>query len=190
MGVEYGTTPNASIDYVNETLTSLTASANYTVNGTSGWTAYSAPVAADSYYVRVKAVAGSSFAGTVSGGVTVTAAVSGYVLADRANPDIKAKFGVSTASDAFACLHLLISTPQGTDDFTTIIALGNYVNLPSLTIGGAAAIADKDLGTPGDAVGRDRLIVSKYNGGYDNGYALAPHRMGDKQRSRSFIPGV
>jgi hypothetical protein len=69
--------------------------------------------------------------------LTVTAYVSGdYTIADATNPDLLAKFGVSTASHAFTALHNLISAPATGDDFTTIIALGDYVDLPSLTIDG------------------------------------------------------
>ncbi|GHV61008.1 hypothetical protein AGMMS49587_04020 [Spirochaetia bacterium] len=80
-----------------------------------------------------------------------------YELVDSANPDIKVKFGVSTASDAFASLHELISTPKPGDDFTLIIALGDYIDLPALTIGGTT-IDDRALGTPGTASYHDRLL--------------------------------
>ncbi|GMO67458.1 MAG: hypothetical protein Ta2A_15660 [Treponemataceae bacterium] len=98
-----------------------------------------------------------------------------YVVADRTSPDIKAKFGVSTAKEAFAKLHLLISSPKGTDDFTKIIALGDYIDLPALTIDGIT-ITDAAI-TPGTPPfdGYDgrllRLIVvgiNSFNGKNDN----------------------
>jgi formylglycine-generating enzyme required for sulfatase activity len=56
-------------------ITGADATMEYRANGTSGWTAYSELMTAGTYYVRVKQ-AGSSFAGTVSGAVTVSAPVS------------------------------------------------------------------------------------------------------------------
>jgi hypothetical protein len=68
-----------------------------------------------------------------------------YKLVDPTNQNIKTKFGASTATEAFAKLHYLISSPIGTDDFTTIIALGDYIDLDSLPISGSVAINDVAL---------------------------------------------
>jgi hypothetical protein len=76
-----------------------------------------------------------------------------------------AKFDASTPGEAFTALHNLISFPVGTDDFTTIIALGDYIDLPSLTIGGTT-INDVDLTPHGRLL---RLMVVGINSFQANG---------------------
>ncbi|GHV90757.1 hypothetical protein AGMMS50268_12600 [Spirochaetia bacterium] len=109
-----------------------------TISGLTNGTAYT-------FTVKAKDTAGNIVAGT-----SVTATPS-YVLVDPENPDITIKFGRRrspsvplTISETFASLHELISNPQGTDDFTKIIELGDYINLVSLTINGAK-IDDQEL---------------------------------------------
>jgi hypothetical protein len=65
-------------------------------------------------------------------------------------------------TDTFTGLHNLISAPQGTDDFTTIIALGDYIDLPSLTIGGTT-ITDAEITGGADRGRLLRLIVVGIN---------------------------
>jgi hypothetical protein len=53
--------------------------------------------------------------------------------------DLKTRFGISTSgvpgvTDVFNALHDLISSPNAGDDFTTIIQLGDWIDLDSLTV--------------------------------------------------------
>ncbi|GHU15799.1 hypothetical protein FACS1894163_03840 [Spirochaetia bacterium] len=68
-----------------------------------------------------------------------------YTIADTTSSDLTVKFGRrATASvpltedmvqKTFADLHRLISNPKPGDDFAFIIRLGDYIDLPSLTVG-------------------------------------------------------
>ncbi|GHU86717.1 hypothetical protein FACS189476_00440 [Spirochaetia bacterium] len=72
----------------------------------------------------------------------------------RANPDVP--LTQSMVSLTFGDLHGLINDTGA--DFTTIIAPGDYIDLPSLTIAGYGTIYDKDLGTPGGTNYHGRLL--------------------------------
>ncbi|GMO68613.1 MAG: hypothetical protein Ta2A_16890 [Treponemataceae bacterium] len=86
-------------------------------------------------------------------------------LPDPANPDIKAKFGVSTASQAFTKLHRLISGPKGAYDFTKVIALGDYIDLPALAVAGYPIDeADTGSGSPGYAMGKINVTNDELSG--------------------------
>jgi hypothetical protein len=91
---------------------------------------------------------------------------SGYTIANASSSDLLAKFGVSTAGEAFTSLHNLISAPATGDDFTAIIALGDYIDLPSLTIAGTPAITDTELTGHGRLL---RLMVVGINSFQANG---------------------
>ncbi|GMO37007.1 MAG: hypothetical protein Ta2F_13110 [Termitinemataceae bacterium] len=77
-----------------------------------------------------------------------------YTLVPDAStlPSIAQKFGITDATKdgvetTFSALHELISAPNSGDDFTQVIKLGDYIDLPSLTVAGDAGhLADPDYG--------------------------------------------
>jgi hypothetical protein len=136
---------------------------------------------------------------TTGGQITVAVVKAGYIITpasktvtvfqytmpppanvvDPTNRDIKAKFGASTVSAAFTDLHTLINDSSA--DFTAIIQTGDYIDLPSLTIGSDPAINDAPI-TPASLpyAGYEgrllRLIVvgiNSFNG--INGNGSTPH---------------
>jgi hypothetical protein len=80
---------------------------------------------------------------TAGGQITVGVAKVGYAISPASKPvtvmftdphDLKTRFSVSTASAAFAALHTLIQVGN-----VAQIALGDYIDLPSLTVAGYPA---------------------------------------------------
>jgi hypothetical protein len=67
-------------------------------------------------------------------------------------------------ADTFTSLHNLISAPQGTDNFATIIRLGDYNDLPSLTIGSEPVINDVDLSPHGRLLRLMVVGINSFNG--------------------------
>ncbi len=93
---------------------------------------------------------------------------SGYSLGTP-SPDLKSYFGILTSGTAgvtevFNALHSLIAAPQGGDNFASIIQLGDYIDLPSLTID-STPISDMPV-TGGQLL---RLIVVGINSFKANG---------------------
>ncbi|GHV76376.1 hypothetical protein AGMMS49942_11970 [Spirochaetia bacterium] len=112
-------------------------------------------------YLRVAiSHAGNSITSAVTGQVT-------YGIVVPASPDLTIKFGIRGSAgvpltkpmveNTFTSLHQLISTPAPGESVTSKIALGNYIDLPSLTITGSGTILDQDIGSPGPSY-RDRLL--------------------------------
>jgi hypothetical protein len=117
-------------------------------------------VGSNSLYVKVTAADGVTI---LHYDVTINRPAPLYALVDQTNTNIAAKFGVSTASAAFTSLHYLISSPEGTDDFTTIIALGDYIDLPSLTIIESGTETITDMAIAANSSRLLRLIVVGIN---------------------------
>ncbi|GHV87233.1 hypothetical protein AGMMS50255_5290 [Spirochaetia bacterium] len=130
-------TPDATIRY-NTDGSTLTAD-----NGT----LYTGPFTLSSLPATVKAIA-------VKEGMADSAVMTvnyipndilNYTIADTTSSDLTVKFGrratgsVPLTEDmvqkTFADLHRLISNPKPGDDFAFIIRLGDYIDLPSLTVG-------------------------------------------------------
>jgi uncharacterized repeat protein (TIGR02543 family) len=118
------------------------------------------------YYVYARTQENGNYnAGAAQHSTAISTAAAGYNIADPTNPDLMTKFGVSTPGDAFTALHNLISAPETGDDFTAIIVLGDYIDLPSLTIDGTP-ITDTELTGHGRLL---RLIVVGINSFQANG---------------------
>ncbi|GHT57844.1 hypothetical protein FACS1894109_10860 [Spirochaetia bacterium] len=89
-------------------------------------------------YINVKII-------NATGG-DVTSAVIGevkYGIAVPSSPDLTVKLGIRTSEEpltsgmvtnAFTSLHKLISSPEGSEDFKTIIHTGDYIDLAGLTV--------------------------------------------------------
>jgi hypothetical protein len=138
---------------------------------------------------------GGVVVGTISP-VTVTASdLTGQVLAsplpytlvDRGSgaKDLKARFGIpnNTGSvndefDAFNALHALINSAIGTDNFTGIIRLGDWIDLDSLSVAqdtfnlGEISATNTDLGEHGKLL---RLIVVGINSFVGINSNIQPH---------------
>lgn len=75
----------------------------------------------------------------------VDPAIVDYTIVDRTNgpQDLKIRFGITTpgkpgVTAVFNALHSLIAAPKEGDDFSTIIQLGDWIDLASLTVAGDA----------------------------------------------------
>ncbi|GHV06448.1 hypothetical protein FACS189485_14980 [Spirochaetia bacterium] len=146
---------------VYKAVVTLTAQPGYTLTG----------LTASSFtYSGATSVTFAAGSGTVT--ITFPATAAGYTIANAASPDLKTKFGVGTASAAFTSLHNLISYPDGTDDFDTIIDLGDYIDLDTLTITGSGTITDAAITGGTDRGNLLRLIVVGKNS-FKSGTAAA-----------------
>ncbi|GMO30149.1 MAG: hypothetical protein Ta2B_11010 [Termitinemataceae bacterium] len=95
-----------------------------------------------------------------------------YTLVPEAStvPSIAQKFGITDVTKdgvetTFSALHELISAPNSGDDFTQVIKLGDYIDLPSLIV-----VAD-DSGDGAISATNTRLIVvgiNSFNGKNEN----------------------
>jgi hypothetical protein len=107
----------------------------------------------------------------------------GWTVDTTASPmDLKTRFGITTSgiagvTEAFNAVHWLINTPKAGDDFTSVIQLGDWVDLDSLTVApynsdGAISATDQDIDpdaipNSGDESRLLRLIVvgkNSFNG--------------------------
>ncbi|GHT86897.1 hypothetical protein FACS1894137_13140 [Spirochaetia bacterium] len=136
----------AVITYGTESLTVAKGTQTAVITGLTNGTAYT---------FTVKAV---DTAGNSSAGISKTA--TSYVLAATPSPDIKTKFSVPTVDGAFTALHTLINDTGA--DFASIIALGDYIDLPELTIGGTT-ISDAAISGGADRGRLLRLMVVGIN---------------------------
>ncbi|GHV64989.1 hypothetical protein AGMMS49587_18470 [Spirochaetia bacterium] len=150
-----------------------TFAGNAQYTGTIAWedsagTAHTGAFASSTVYtavVTLTAKSGYTFTGAATNSFThsgadgwpIYVASSGTVFIifpASSGSDLKVKFSVSTAADAFTAVHTAIQ--DGT--YLTKIALGDYIDLDSLTITGSDTITDKDLGSPGEWDYHGRLL--------------------------------
>ncbi|GHT67092.1 hypothetical protein FACS189485_00920 [Spirochaetia bacterium] len=156
---------NVVITYTNGTAQSVTVpkgSQTAAITGLTNGTAYT-------FTVRTVNTTGNTSAGT-----TATKTPAPYGLAVPGSPDLTIKFGKrasasvpltqSMVSVTFGDLHRLISNPHVGDDFTSIIALGDYIDLPSLTIAGSCTIYDKELSGHGRLLRLMVVGINLFNG--------------------------
>ncbi|GHV91438.1 hypothetical protein AGMMS50268_19410 [Spirochaetia bacterium] len=120
---------------VTQPITVARGTNTYPISGLANGTAYTFTVKLV-YSSGYKSPGTTKTATPASGYTPISGYTPAYLLPDPTNTNIAAKFGVSTVSDAFTKLHLLISTPEPGDDFTAIIRTGDYIDLPSLTVAG------------------------------------------------------
>ncbi|GHT89733.1 hypothetical protein FACS1894137_19090 [Spirochaetia bacterium] len=137
----------AVIAYGTESLTVAKGTQTAVITGLTNGTAYT-------FTVKTVDTAGNS-----SAGISKTA--TSYVLAATPSPDIKAKFSVPTVDGAFTALHTLINDTGA--DFTSIIALGDYIDLPELTIG-TTTISDAAISGHGQLLRLMVVGVNSFNG--------------------------
>ncbi|GHV74758.1 hypothetical protein AGMMS49940_20600 [Spirochaetia bacterium] len=125
----------------NETLTATVAPANAT-NQAVTWSSDATAIATVADGVVTAVVAGTATITVTTTDGSHTAACVVTVTPGGGGTDLKTKFSVSTASDTFTALHNLIQTDGNWADQ---IALGDYIDLPSLTIAGSGMITDLRL---------------------------------------------
>ncbi|GHV76377.1 hypothetical protein AGMMS49942_11980 [Spirochaetia bacterium] len=119
------------------------------------------------------------------GGNSITSAATGkvkYVIVNPASQDLTIKFGMSPmVGYTFTSLHQLISDPEPGESVTLNIALGDYIDLPALTVTGypTDTTADGSINATDQAIGTGRLLrlivvgINTYSG--INGNGTNPH---------------